>query len=43
MKNRIYVVTHKPFKLSDILLKKGYELITVGNKVNTNQGVLDSR
>lgn len=42
MKNRIYVVTHKPFKLSDILLKKGYELITVGNKVNTNQGVLDS-
>lgn len=42
MKNKIYVVTHKPFKLSDVLLRKGYELITVGNKVNTNQGVLDS-
>lgn len=42
MKNKIYVVTHKPFKLSDVLLRKDYELITVGNKVNTNQGVLDS-
>lgn len=42
MENKIYVVTHKPFKLSNKLMQKGYELITVGNKVKNNSGILDS-
>lgn len=40
--NKIYVVTHKPFKLSSELKRKGYELITVGNNKPTNDGVTDS-
>lgn len=41
MKEKIYVVTHKPFQLSDKLKNKGYELITVGNVATSNEGVSD--
>lgn len=40
--SKIYVVTHKPFVLSKKMKDKGYELITVGNQVKSNNGVLDS-
>ena len=41
--SKIYVVTHKPFELSDNLREKGYELITVGNNANAmkNDGISD--
>ena len=42
MKNKIYVVTHKPFVLSKCLKEKGYELITVGKQIETNDGVSDA-
>lgn len=43
MKEKLYVVTHKPFKLSENLVNKGYELITVGNNRQAleNEGVTD--
>ena len=40
---KIYVVTHKEYTISDLLLKKGYELISVGNANQSNNlGVKDS-
>ena len=42
MQSKIYVVTHKPFILSQELLKKGYQLITVGD-VECNEGVRDNQ
>lgn len=42
MNNKIYVVTHKPFALSSKLINKGYQLITVGNRCISNEGVTDS-
>lgn len=42
MEDKIYVVTHKPFTLSDKLMNKGYELITVGGKAKSNKGVTDA-
>lgn len=43
-KEKIYVVTHKPFKLGAQLINKGYDLITVGNNKEAlkNEGVFDS-
>ena len=40
--SKIYVVTHKPFALTRKMKEKGYELITVGNQIKSNEGVLDS-
>lgn len=42
MKSKIYVVTHKSFKITDNLKKKGYELITVGGTAKENDGVTDA-
>ena len=42
MENKIYVVTHKKFKLSTFLKDKGYELFTVGGK-EIEDGVNDAQ
>lgn len=42
MKNKIYVVTHKAFALSETLKQKGYEIITVGSNCCKNDGIRDS-
>ncbi len=42
MTSKIYVVTHKPFKLTTKLKEKGYALITVGGTVKDNDGCTDA-